>query len=87
MNEKIKQLVEQAWIADGLEINPNYKKSTTTEYLLKNMEGFHEKFVELIVLECLANVWYTREEAIDGNISQVIKDRIKQHFGADNEHP
>jgi hypothetical protein len=40
-----------------------------------------QKFAELIVAECMEQVWYTREDGINGNISQVIKDRIKQHFG------
>jgi hypothetical protein len=28
-------------------------------------------------------VWYTREDGINGNVSQVIKDRIKEHFGVE----
>jgi len=42
-----------------------------------------QKFAELIVRECMEQVWYTREDGINGNISEVIKDRIKQHFGVD----
>jgi len=42
-----------------------------------------EKFAELIVQECMEQVWYTREDGINGNISQVIKDRIKEHFGVE----
>jgi hypothetical protein len=42
-----------------------------------------EKFAELIVLECMEQVWYTREDGINGNVSQVIKDRIKEHFGVE----
>jgi hypothetical protein len=41
------------------------------------------KFAELIVRECMDQVWYTREDGINGNVSQVIKDRIKQHFGVE----
>ena len=40
-----------------------------------------EKFAELIVKECMEQVWYSREDGINGNVSQVIKDRIKEHFG------
>ena len=40
-----------------------------------------EKFAELIVQECLERVWYSREDGINGNVSEVIKDRIKEHFG------
>jgi hypothetical protein len=42
-----------------------------------------EKFAELIVRECVEQVWYTREDGINGNVSQVIKDRIKEHFGVE----
>ena len=42
-----------------------------------------ERFAELIVRECMEQVWYTREDGINGNVSEVIKDRIKQHFGVD----
>jgi len=42
-----------------------------------------ERFAELIVKECMEQVWYTREDGINGNVSEVIKDRIKQHFGVD----
>lgn len=42
-----------------------------------------EKFAELIVRECMEQVWYTREDGINGNISEVIKDRMKQHFGVE----
>ena len=41
------------------------------------------KFAELIVRECMEQVWYTREDGINGNVSEVIKDRIKQHFGVE----
>jgi len=42
-----------------------------------------EKFAELIVRECMEQVWYTRDDGVNGNISQVIKDRIKEHFGVE----
>jgi hypothetical protein len=31
----------------------------------------------------MEQVWYSREDGINGNISQVIKDRIKEHFGVE----
>lgn len=40
-----------------------------------------EVFAELIMRECMEQVWYTREDGINGNVSEVVKDRIKQHFG------
>ena len=42
-----------------------------------------EKFAELIVRECIEQVWYSREDGINGNISEVIKERMKQHFGVE----
>ncbi len=45
--------------------------------------AFMERFAELIVSECMDQVWYTREDMMNENISQVIKDRIKQHFGVE----
>jgi hypothetical protein len=35
----------------------------------------------MLIQECMEQVWYTREDGINGNVSEVIKDRIKQHFG------
>jgi hypothetical protein len=42
---------------------------------------YTEKLAELIVKECTEQVWYSREDGINGNVSEVIKDRIKQRFG------
>lgn len=42
-----------------------------------------ERFAEKIVKECMEQVWYTREDSINGNISEVIKERMKQHFGVE----
>lgn len=42
-----------------------------------------ERFAEKIVRECMEQVWYTREDYINENISQVIKERMKQHFGVE----
>ena len=39
-----------------------------------------EELAELIVKECIEQVWYTREDGINGNVSEVIKERMKQHF-------
>jgi hypothetical protein len=40
-------------------------------------------FAELIVQECMEQVWHTREDSINGNVSEVIKERLKQHFGVE----
>jgi hypothetical protein len=70
MNERIKELWDQT---AKLESNPSWEGQTK----------FMEKFAELIVRECVEQVWYSREDGINGNVSQVIKDRIKQHFGVE----
>lgn len=45
------------------------------------LDDVMKEFAELLVKECTEQVWYTREHSINGNISEVIKQRIKQHFG------
>jgi hypothetical protein len=73
MNERIRELALQALKHpdndnDGLTVFDNDEL---------------KKFAELIVRECMEQVWYTREDGINGNVSEVIKDRIKQHFGVE----
>ena len=72
MNERIKELVKQATLP-GYMLGESYVQSRLDE----------QKFAELIVRECMEQVWYTREDGINGNVSEVIKDRIKQHFEVD----
>jgi predicted house-cleaning noncanonical NTP pyrophosphatase (MazG superfamily) len=40
-----------------------------------------EEFTELIVKKCMEQVWYTYEDKLNENISEVIKERIKETFG------
>jgi len=73
MNERIQELAYQAEdyadsiVDQGGEFHQTYTK----------------KLAELIVRECMEQVWYSREVGINGNVSEVIKDRIKQHFGVE----
>jgi len=78
MNEKIKQLAEQA----GFKILTDGRIIPTLDH---NGECGRDlqKFAELIVRECMEQVWYTREDGINGNVSEVIKERMKQHFGVE----
>ena len=86
MNKRIKQLAEQAG-ADFMR-RINYNNLEGKEYeedagvIFESNESF-KKFAELIVEECIEQVWYTREDGINGNVSQVIKDRIREHFGVE----
>lgn len=73
MNERIRELADEANDQTGNKFDLNYKE----------LDSFLEKFAELIVRECMEQVWYSREDGINGNISEVIKDRIKQHFGVE----
>ena len=74
MNERIEKLAKQTgyiWHASG---DPQIYEFTPEKL---------EKFAELIVRECMEQVWYTREDSINGNVSEVIKQRIEQHFGVE----
>ena len=71
MNERIKELADKIW-EEKYWTNPN------TDRLLPAQLN---RFAELIVYECMEQVHYTREDMINDNISQVIKDRIEKHFG------
>ena len=72
MNEQIKQLAEQAGFENGHQ--DRYGNSLSQEL---------EKFAELIVRECIKQVFYTIEDEEEDNISSSIRDRIKQHFGVE----
>jgi hypothetical protein len=76
MNERIKTLM-------GKTLDSEFSHTWDT-MTYEGLLQFSEKFAELIVGECIEQVWYTREDGINGNISQVIKDRIKQNFGVED---
>ena len=67
MNERIKELAKQS----------------LPEFYLTNCPSALEKFAELIVRECMEQVWYNRDDVVNGNVSEVIKERIEQHFGVE----
>jgi hypothetical protein len=68
MNERIKQLAEQA----GFAVNKRY---VTPSYLVYEPEEF-EKFAELIIAECIA----AHEDDYGADI---IGDVLKKHFGVE----
>jgi hypothetical protein len=82
MNDRIKELAEQAGITTNLD----------TDYFEKDInkwvDYYSEKFAELIVLECMDVFGKDLPEpGIDGRMTDVI-DRIcnvAEHFGVDNE--
>ena len=73
MNERIKELAIEAGMIVG----------EANGFDRTRLMPREEKFAELLVKECMEQVWYTREDGINGNVSEVIKDRIKQHFGVE----
>lgn len=75
MNDRIKELRRKATLVES------YTSHDGSVHEGKSVDL--EKFAELIVRECMEQVWYSREDGINGNISEVIKDRIKQHFGVE----
>lgn len=77
MNDQIRQLREQAWALVSDEERDRGESYDSRE----QWERCDQKFAELIVAGCMEQVWYTREDIINGNISEIIKERIKQHFG------
>jgi hypothetical protein len=78
MNERIVLLKHQAsvWCDENI---PDQFSEETNGY----GRAWEEKFAELIVRECMEQVWYTRDDVVNGNISEVIKERMKQHFGVE----
>lgn len=80
MNERIQELAMQAYIADSLQRNPNYKKSYITDLLIKDLAGFNKKFAELIIQECgVALNPMLRDMVSRGRAVELIK----QHFGVE----
>ena len=79
MNERIQELIRLSAVpADQA---PDYALS---KGLIEPAEKLDvAKFAELIVRECMEQVWYSCEDGINGNVSEVIKDRIQKHFGVE----
>lgn len=91
MNERIRELRRQ------VKVDPN-KFHSDPEFFKNHVEplakifdngnnallnDYMTKFAELIIKECIEQVWYSREDYINENISEVIKQRMKQHFGVE----
>ena len=69
MNERIKELAEQAW--DATAVSPEFGHPVS----------FAEKFAELIILECAEVAGKTRW-AVPPTQEQIASS-IKQHFGVE----
>ena len=71
MNERIKQLAEQAGMG-------HERWNTTSQF-----ESFLEKFAELIVRECMDVVRDISQEYDGGSTVVNAADEIKEHFGVE----
>ena len=78
MNQRIRDLTEQAYVADSLEENPRYKKSFLTDRLLDSMAGFHEKLVLSVVYDFLDEL--TNDDALGPARVETI-DRLARKWG------
>jgi hypothetical protein len=73
MNERIKQLAEQATTIVDM-VGP---QGYTSSYA--NFD--REKFAELIVKECAKVAWYHTPDTEELEYSHLIEDEILKHFG------
>jgi regulator of extracellular matrix RemA (YlzA/DUF370 family) len=73
MNKRIKQLAEQA----GSVADATYAKGPDAIWLRE----YNKKFAELIVQECLAQVFCDSED--EYRITDSIYERIEKHFGVE----
>ena len=80
MNERIQELADKSGFGPAW-YDPTIPTSDIDRRWIDQRRL--KEFAELIVKECMEQVWYTREDGINGNVSEVIKDRIKQHFGVE----
>ena len=81
MNERVRELVKQAYINDASK-NPNWRFKPETGHLLKQLEGFTDELVRLIVLECAE----VDDEHVD-LWGKTVAQEIRDHFGVSNEQP
>jgi hypothetical protein len=83
MNERIRELANQANDLANRELEQLEAADGRARDLTEYKKRYTEYLVDLVVRECMEQVWYTREDGINGNVSEVIKDRIKEHFGVE----
>ena len=79
MNERIRELAEQAWkeILDETNIDGDI----STMFSADEVVTFEQKFAELIVRECASKAWFAEQYGI-GDGAPVSK-QIKEHFGVE----
>ena len=77
MNERIKQLIEQAEIK--FESHPQHQGIDTAVIIPTDLE----KFAELIVKKCADVAKYYTPDTEECEHTWLIHDKIKQHFGVE----
>ena len=88
MNERIKELARQAYVKDSLEHDPDWKQTEVYNCLMNELDGFFEKFAELIVRECM-NICKQHPSRILSNrwdadaVTPDILHRFEEHFGVE----
>jgi hypothetical protein len=81
MNERIKELALEAFqpindiTTEGVADRRTFDQAWFQQY--------NQKLAELIVKECIKQVFYTIEDEEEDNISSSIRDRIKKRFGVE----
>ncbi len=78
MNERIKQLAEQAGLYVDLYGKP-WPKSMSAE----ECEAAYKKYAELIVKKCMAVAKYHTPDIEKCEYTWLIHDKIKEHFGVE----
>ena len=81
MNERIKELARQAYVKDSLEHDPDWKQTEVYNCLMNELDGFFEKFAELIVRECAEVAKHHVMNISTYADADFVDDQIKDHFG------
>jgi hypothetical protein len=81
MNERIKELAEQAGVFEGVFTKHGGVPCDLKAYGM--LEDEMEKFVELIVKKCADVAKYYTPDTEECEHTWLIHDKIKQHFGVE----
>jgi DNA relaxase NicK len=88
MNERIKELAEQAANEIADQFKPGFFDNRMVEDVANIIYKHHEKFAELIVRECSDIVAKRKDQAIDEgwNVDEAMSTAeidLKEHFGVE----
>lgn len=82
MSNRIKELAKEAYISDAQKNNQNWKFTEITDHLLDSLDGFNQKFAELIILECISVAENQRNPStLNYKPSERFVEELKYHFG------